>query len=339
MAKLSDEQKVFLRQHEEILRTKTAIEVFNNHKDFVQGLRVLKIGTFEDNEVIENAIATGDFGKTKFKNYISTKKKEYCPKKLNTNLENTVVKSEKRYIKKTDKIKVKQESQKNKLDQVERIFITKQPIHSTSNITTISTKINLKTELAKKVLKTIEKQVNFITITQRSVVKQHKDEFIKLKAVSKIKSESLNNTASLLLKEFQEYKQGLEKRKETILNDKKIENQDKQERLMNLSEYTITQLFDFECKIQSLYDRYTKNINQIYEIREKMSNELTKMPEALVKMQMAIKGTIENEKTMVDYGMIDININEKENNTQDNEIKKIIDSVRESKDDLMVVND
>jgi hypothetical protein len=324
MAKLSDEQKVFLRQHEEILRTKTAIEVFNNHKDFVQGLRVLKIGTFEDNEVIENAIATGDFGKTKFKNYISTKKKEYCPKKLNTNLENTVVKSEKRYIKKTDKIKVKQESQKNKLDQVERIFITKQPIHSTSNITTISTKINLKTELAKKVLKTIEKQVNFITITQRSVVKQHKDEFIKLKAVSKIKSESLNNTASLLLKEFQEYKQGLEKRKE---------------RLMNLSEYTITQLFDFECKIQSLYDRYTKNINQIYEIREKMSNELTKMPEALVKMQMAIKGTIENEKTMVDYGMIDININEKENNTQDNEIKKIIDSVRESKDDLMVVND
>jgi hypothetical protein len=42
---------------------------------------------------------------------------------------------------------------------------------------------------------------------------------------------------------------------------------------------------------------------------------------------------------MVDYGMIDININEKENNTQDNEIKKIIDSVRESKDDLMVVND
>lgn len=317
----------FIQKYMDLLIHNTAMDLLKEHKEVVKEFLSIeylvdkngKPETFAD---LEEACANGKFGDTKFFVWLKNAKK----KKVLTIKELPKIKKENTaIIKKTVKTIKKQEVKQKEKEGKDKIIVYNTPIEKTIHQTTIKTQINLKTKMATDTLRAIEGQIKNIKVAQRYILDKHKKDYAEVITVQKTRKKRLDKTIKALDKQFYEYQQCLEKTELELqvsnINDAEKQNKDK----LIFYKNNIKDLLDMQEKFQKLENQYFEIMDQTYKIRDKIANEIYKLPESLVKMQLAIKGIIENENSMKNYDMLDIDVDSdidskergKESNKQD----------------------
>lgn len=202
-------------------------------------------------------------------------------------------------IKKTTKEVVKRKIVKEiKTESKDCIVIKQQPINQTLEITRVYHKLNFQTPLARKTINEVEKELNLLIALRKNTFKSNAKinkevDNIVLNAIERYKQES-KDSKFCYEKEIKQLKEEIESFVATgTLLDKTSDEYKRYEELKDVYNQKVENFYKYSSKRD---ENILNRIKTTYDIREKQGNEYVKLVEALVKIQMSIKATIENEK-------------------------------------------
>lgn len=328
----------FIQDNMYLLMHHTAEELFQNHGSVVIELLKLeylkhkdgKPETFKD---LEKAHEQGKFGNTKFYIWLKNAKKKRV---LSTKEVPEIKEENTTIIKKTIKTIKKEEVKDKEVNENDKIVIYNTPIHKTIQQTIVKAQINLKTKMAIETLEAIEGQIKNIKEAQNYILTKHKKDYAEVIITKNNRKKRLDQTIKILDQQFKEYMICL-RQKESELQTEDINDANRQTtNKFTFYKNNIKDLLEMQEKFQKLENQYFDIMRQTYDIRDKIASEICKLPDALVKMQLAIQGMLKNEKEMIENGVIDVEMDSQEK-TKNTSINAILEQAKQSA--LREIND
>lgn len=300
---------------------KSAKDIVNHNPEFVRKC----IKEYECPNVFEELKTGTKLRQTKFFEWWHNRNKYI--KKSTTN-ESKILE-----IKKTTKEVVKKKIVKEiKTESKDCLVIERQPINQTLQITRTYQRLDFQTPLARKTINEVEKELNLIVALRKNTFKSNTKinkqvESIITNAIEKYTQEA-KDTNFCYEKEIKQLKEEIESFISTgTLLDKTSDEYKRYEELKDTYNTKVENFYKYSAKRD---ESILQRIKTTYDIREKQGNEYVKLVEALVKMQMAVKATIENEKQIFENDLYKKTKEETKENNLDDEVDRVAEMMQEN---------
>jgi len=301
---------------------KGAKDVVNHNPEFVRKC----IKEYECPNVFEELKRGTKLRQTKFFHWWDNRRRYV----KNATLE--AVEDKSTQIRKTTKEVVKKKIVKEiKTESKDCIVIQKQPINQTIEITRTYQRLDFQTTLARKTINEVEKELNLIVALRKNTFKSNTKinkqvESIIANAIERYTKEARDKNFCYE-KEIKQLKEEIESFISTgVLLDKNSDEYKRYEELKDIYNTRVENFYKYSAKRdESILNR----IKTTYDIREKQGNEYVKLVEALVKMQMAIKATIENEKQIKENNLYEKTKEETKEELDENDLDEEVNRMAE----------